>query len=135
MRRTLAALLAALPLLSAACRFDQGHFTMLSDFPVQAVDLPEDEIDRLPYVEASDIVPFIVVLPIGERPSVERALQNALLGTNGDVLVDVTVEKEWFWIPFVYGWQGYHIRGKPVKVLHAPDRPRTRRSRLLQEHR
>ena len=60
------------------------------------------------------------------------ALQSALRKSPGDVLVDVVVEKEWFYVPLVYGYRGYRVRGRPVRVLHAPEREHSRRSRLLQ---
>ena len=124
--------LAALLLCCAGCRFHHGHYAMLADFPIQAVDLDEEQRAAAVEVRGRSLRDVVLFWPTGEHPTIDDALQDALSRTDADALIDVTVEREVFWIPFVYGRSGYHIQGKAVRVLHGPKRPRTRRSRLLQ---
>lgn len=108
----------------ASCRFHVGDFAVFGDFRAEDIDIPDD-VESIPIVEGVDMMNVVIFVPINDPPTVENALKNALESTDGDVLIDVTVEKEWFWIPFIYGWNGYRIRGRPVAVPAAPPRARS----------
>ena len=127
----LASLLLVALLLSMGCRYQVGSFEMLADLPINHVEVPDD-YESVPWTEGVDTVSVFLVFPTSDPATVQGAMQAALAKTHGDVLVDVSVEREWFWIPLIYGYQSLIVRGRPVEVLHGPKRERSRRSRLLQ---
>ena len=49
-------------------------------------------------------------------PTLQEAIDAALARGNGNLMTDVVVEHEWWYLPFLYGQEGWHVRGDVVRA-------------------
>lgn len=92
------------------CVFDLGRFTVLSN---QAVDLRGLELARADLqrgVEGSDGTFWILGVPVGGLPSLDRAVHEALRKGWGDVMLNCRVERV-FWTTVLFSWTSYRVVG------------------------
>jgi hypothetical protein len=65
-------------------------------------------------VEGEDLKHIIILFPTG-MPSPKEAADKAIESTPGAVaLLDGVLEHEWFYVPYVYGYSTYRIKGTPL---------------------
>jgi hypothetical protein len=122
--RAALARLAALGLLVAApgCATEQLRFAALSSDPFPALGYQGDA-PTVPNVSATVRSHIILWIPTNTRtPTLQDAVDSALARGGGDLLVDAEVEHWWVFVPFLYGQEGWTVRGDVVrsKRVEAP---------------
>jgi hypothetical protein len=122
MRRRQAAL-ALLAALFCGCASPSEPFATLAAGPrLLAGDVPE-AATVAHGVEVKQVSHLIFWVPTdGQPPTLEQAVNEALERGRGHLLVNATVERVAWYVPFVYGEYGWIVRGDVVR-LHDP-RPR-----------
>ena len=111
----LAALFVLLVMLPA-CSVRHGDFTVLSSKLVRLSDFELSKADRVKDVEGRDVSHIIVFVPLKSNPSLDDAINDALEKADGDVMTDVVVNYWYWYIPYIYGQQGWRVRGDVVKT-------------------
>ena len=89
------------------CATRLGDFTLLS---TRNVDLDGDYVLVERSVEGEDLVPIVIVFPIG-TPNLENAIDDALKSAGGDLMTDAVLTYNYWYIPYVYGVQRYSVEG------------------------
>lgn len=120
--RTALARLAALGLLLAApgCATQQLRFAALSSEPFPALGYAEDNSHVVAGISASVRSHTILWIPTNTRPpTLQDAIDRALERGGGDLLIDAEVEHWWVFVPFVYGQEGWTVRGDVVRSTSA----------------
>lgn len=118
--RSAAALAVALvvALAETGCVSDQGTLQVVAPRPVQ-LDLREMDLQRASIrrdVRGTETrVTSVLLLPTGESPRLEQAVEDALLDHGGDVMVRARVRTLDFW--FLIGITTLEVRGDVVDLL------------------
>lgn len=118
--RPLAALLAVALAATTGCALQtvpHGRFAALTTRPAPSLGFRiEDGGARVRDVEAVVLSQHFLWMPTRtDPPTVEEAVEEALRRGNGDLLLDVEVDRIFFAIPFVYGQEGWRVRGDVVR--------------------
>ena len=106
-------LIASLALLSAGCTTRLTDFTIIS---TKNIDLSRGaEFVRGPgRVEGVDKKHIIIFIPTGV-PNAKEATDRAIESMPGCVaLLDGVLEYQWFYFPYVYGYNLYRVKGTPL---------------------
>ena len=123
-RRSLAAALVGASLVLAGCAAPPGPpFTALaSDARLLIGDAPRaDLVTR--GIEVRRVSKVIFWVPTSSRePTVMEAVGEALARGNGHLLVNASVKRVAWYVPFLYGEYGWVVRGDVVRLYY----PRTR---------
>lgn len=114
MRYLLATLI--ITLLVSGCVVRQGDFTVLSDKLIDAQNFDLSNAQKTRHVEGKDTSHIIVFIPTKGAGSLEDAISDALAKGDGDVLIDATVYSYYWYIPYIYGQQGWRVEGDVVKT-------------------
>jgi hypothetical protein len=117
----LAALAVALAFALGGCVTDQGTLPIAATRPVQfdltQVDTSKISIER--DVTGSDTrVTSVLFLPTAETPRLERAVEDALVASGGDVMTRARVRTIDWW--FLIGVSTVQVRGDVVDLTGAP---------------
>jgi hypothetical protein len=117
----LAALAVALAFALGGCVTDQGTLPIAATRPVQfdltQVDTSKISIER--DVTGSDTrVTSVLFLPTAETPRLERAVEDALVASGGDVMTRARVRTIDWW--FRIGVSTVQVRGDVVDLTGAP---------------
>jgi hypothetical protein len=126
--RTLAALATAL-LLGAGCAMQtvpHGRFAALTTRPAPSLGFQLDGAPRTRDVEAVVLSQHFLWVPTRtDPPTLAEAVEKALYQGNGDLLVDVEVDRLFFAVPLLYGQEGWRVRGDVVRTQTAvePEAP------------
>jgi hypothetical protein len=99
-----------------ACVINHGDFTVLSNKLFKTTDLHLENAPRQRDVEGTDVAHIICVIPTKVNPSVEAAVDDALMAGNGDVMVNARIESWFFYIPYIYGQEGWSVRGDVIRT-------------------
>ncbi len=59
--------------------------------------------------------PVIIIIPSG-NPSIEDAIENALMKFNGDLMQNVVIYYKWFYIPYIYGEYTFEVKRDVYKL-------------------
>jgi hypothetical protein len=103
-------------MLLSGCVVHHGDFTVLSNKLVRLSDFNLSRADRQKDIEGTDRLHIIFLLPTKGNTTLEEAVDDALGKGNGDVMTDATVH-HWFWyIPYIYGQEGWSVTGDVVKT-------------------
>lgn len=97
----------ALLMLSAAlsgCTTRLWDFTVMStrNVPIDLSTRQEGEGDAMEFI--------VIVIPTGV-PNMKEAVDRAIEDGNGDLLLNARVRYSWWYIPYVFGQEGYHVEG------------------------
>lgn len=113
MRCWILAALAAAAL--TGCRFREGDFTIIANSQIH-LDRVEAARDQQHAAKTSGNAKrhWLFFFPITGPATVDEALAHALESTGGDCMVDAELKSWWWWIPLVYGQDGYTIEGRPI---------------------
>jgi hypothetical protein len=120
--------LAALAILAApllgGCITDQGMLQMVADRPVN-LDLRHVDTDRIEVVHdvvGRDLrVTSILLIPTFDGPRLERAVDDALVRGDGDLMVRTHVHSMDFW--FLIGISSLTVEGDVVRLNAAENTP------------
>lgn len=113
MRKILAVCLVTL---LGACSVNHGNFTVLSNKIVNINDFDLDKADRIKNIKGVDRAHVIMFFPTKSNPNLSDALNEAFRKADGDVMTDVTVTSWGWWIPYIYGQNGWTVEGDVVKT-------------------
>lgn len=96
--------------LVAGCTTTVGRFPLLSTKynEISRVDLTQVEYHR--DVEASDGRVWILFVPLGGAPTIERAVDGCLRSGFGDFMTSAAVDSFW-WSCFFVSYESYRVRG------------------------
>ena len=101
--------------LTSCMTYNHGDFTVLSNKIVNTKDFDMGSAKRIRNVEGEDKVSTIIIFPTGV-PKFSEALNNAFEKTDTDIMTDVNV-KSWSWyIPYIYGEDGWTVKGDAIKT-------------------
>jgi hypothetical protein len=115
MRRAAGGLLALGLVLASGCA-QRASFAALSSTQVPTLGYPAEGARRVPDVAAQVVTHTILWIPTSTRsPTLQDAVDAALERGGGNLLVDATVEHWWVFVPFVYGQEGWRVRGDVVR--------------------
>lgn len=115
---------AAMALATGACAVPQqrGTFAALSTQPAPVFGYQLEGAPRTRNVEAEIVTRTILWVPSRvEPPTLAEAVDEALRRGNGDVLVDAVVDHWWWYIPLLYGEEGWRVSGDVVRI--PPEEP------------
>jgi hypothetical protein len=105
----------AVSVLMSGCTVNHGTFTVASTKLVRLNEFELDKAGRVKGVQGEDVAHIIVFIPTG-TPTLKTAMDNALDQGAGDVLTDVRIETWNFYIPLLYGQNGWSVKGDVVKT-------------------
>lgn len=122
--RTLAPCAAAL-LLAGGCALQSvphGRFATLTTRQTPSLGFQVVGAPRTRDVEAVVLSQHFLWMPTRtDPPTLAEAVEEALHRGNGDLLVDVEVDRLFFAIPLLYGQEGWRVRGDVVRSLPPAD--------------
>lgn len=120
---------ALLPLILLACAgcalqtVPHGRFASLTTRPAPSLGFQVEGAARTRDVEAVVLSEHFLWVPTRtDPPTLAEAVEEALRRGNGDLLLDVEVDRIFFAIPLVYGQEGWRVRGDVVRSRR-PERP------------
>jgi hypothetical protein len=113
--RTAAAL--ALLWLGAGCATTEHlRFAALSSHPVPTLGYPGEKLTRVTDVASTVRSHTIFWIPTNTRtPTLQDAVEGALERGGGDLILDAEVDHWWVVVPFLYGQEGWTVRGDVVR--------------------
>jgi hypothetical protein len=116
MRATLLLLGAAALAAVVGCATTHTRFEALSTQQVPFIGYQLEGARRTPDVVAEVMTQTILWIPTNtESPTLQDAVDAALKRGDGDVLVDAEVEHWWVFVPFLYGQEGWRVRGDVIR--------------------
>lgn len=98
-----------------ACSTHQGNFTILSNRLVDTKNFDLKMAQKNKNIEGEDIKHIIVFFPTGV-PSLGDAINDACRKNDVDLMTDVGVYQTMWWIPYIYGQNGWKIQGDGIKT-------------------
>jgi hypothetical protein len=126
--RPLGTLAAAALLAASGCALQtvpHGRFAALTTRPAPSLGYQVDEAARTRDVEAVVLSQHFLWIPTRtDPPTLAEAVEKALHRGNGDLLVDVEVDRLFFAVPLLYAQEGWRVRGDVVRSQpRAEDEP------------
>lgn len=112
MMKKLAILLA---FLCSACSTNLGNFTVISN---KIVDVKNFDLNKAPqtkHVTGTDEKYIIIFFPTGV-PTLSAAMNDAFRNSDADLLTNASIEKSFFYIPYIFGRSAFTIEGNAVKT-------------------
>ena len=70
---------------------------------------------RLRNIEGKDTAHTIIIVPTG-IPKLSEALNNAFEKSDTDIMTDVNVKKQEWYIPYIYGQSSWIVKGDAIKT-------------------
>lgn len=106
-------------LVGAGCALEtvpHGRFAALTTRAAPALGYQIDEASRTRDVEAVVLSQHFLWVPTRtDPPTLEEAVERALQRGNGDLMVDVEVDRLFFAVPLIYGQEGWRVRGDVIR--------------------
>ena len=103
-------------LTGVGCVVRHGDFTVASTKLFRLSDFELDKADRVKGVEGKDVLHLICIFPTKGNVTIEEAMDNALDQGQGDIMSDVVIKSWSFYVPYIYGQQGWSVKGDVVKT-------------------
>ena len=102
-----------------------GRFAALTTRPAPSLGFQlEDGGARARDVEAVGLSQHFLWVPTRtDPPTPAEAVEEALRRGNGDLLLDVEVDRIFFAVPLLYGQEGWRVRGDVVRSRQRDDEP------------
>lgn len=107
MKKTSIALLVCSLLLLTGCSKRLGDFTVLS---TNNTSLGDSFIRVAQNSKGVHSKPILLIIPLG-APNIEDAVSAALDKYQGEILTDVVVYLDWYYIPLIFGERKYRVIG------------------------
>lgn len=103
----------------AVCLGLSGCMARIMDFTLLStknVNIPGERGAR---VQGEDIANIIIVIPTGQ-PNIKTAVDRAIENGHGDMLADAVISMKSWYIPYIFGQQGFVVEGTIVDTSKAP---------------
>jgi len=100
--------------LFSGCKSRLGDFTLITTKNIDLKNFSTHRDVKAEPVVGEDVKHIIFVFPTGV-PHIKEAVDNALDKGNAYMLVDAALYYESFYIPYIYGYNKFEVRGTPVK--------------------
>ncbi len=100
----------------SGCSVRHGDFSVLSNKLVNVSNFELSKADRAKGIVGEDVQHVIIFIPTSGPPTLEGALDDAIAKGGGDVITDAVVESWGFYIPYIYGQNGWRVTGDVVKT-------------------
>jgi hypothetical protein len=122
------AVLAVSLLVATGCALQtvpHGRFAALTTRPAPSLGFQlEDGGSRTRDVEAVVLSQHFLWVPTRtDPPTLAEAVEEALRRGNGDLLLDVEVDRIFFAVPLIYGQEGWRVRGDVVRSRQRDEEP------------
>lgn len=91
----------------SGCSNNIANFSMVSTTSTNF----DNEYESIGQIEGEDIAHIIIILPTG-KIRIDRAVDNTLLTNGADYITDTVIEFENFYLPYVYGYSKYKVKGE-----------------------
>lgn len=115
MRAAVRIAVASLLVLASGCA-TRSHFVALSTNRVPFFGYQLEGARRVRDVEAEVMTQTLLWIPTNTKsPTLQDAVDAALKRGGGNLLVDAEVQHWWVLVPFVYGQEGWRVRGDVVQ--------------------
>lgn len=99
-----------------------GRFAALTTRTAPSLGFQLDGATRTRDVEAVVLSQHFLWIPTRtDPPTLEEAVEQALRRGNGDLLLDVEVDRIFFAVPLLYGQEGWRVRGDVVRSRRPTD--------------
>jgi hypothetical protein len=99
-----------------------GRFAALTTRTGPALGYQIEGAPRTVGVEAVVLSQHFLWIPTRtDPPTLAEAVEEALYRGNGDLLVDVEVDRLFFSVPLIYGQEGWRVRGDVVRTRRPED--------------
>lgn len=93
-----------------------GRFAALTTRPAPSLGYQLDDSARTRDVEAVVLSQHFLWIPTRtDPPTLAEAVEEALRRGNGDLLVDVEVDRLFFAVPLFYAQEGWRVRGDVIR--------------------
>lgn len=97
-----------------------GRFAALTTRAAPSLGFQVDGAARTRDVEAVVLSQHFLWIPTRtDPPTLQEAVEQALRRGNGDLLLDVEVDRIFFAVPLLYGQEGWRVRGDVVRSRRA----------------
>jgi hypothetical protein len=116
MKKPLSILLLFTLLSLTGCSVRHGDFSVLSNKLTRLSEFEVDKADRVKNVVGKDVQHIVIFFPISGPPTIEGAIDNALEKGGGDLMTDAVVSSWGWYIPYIYGQNGWSVKGDVVKT-------------------
>jgi hypothetical protein len=112
----LAAVCALAAMLPGCATTTHDTFAALSSQRVPYLGYQIDEGTLVPDVAAEIRTQTILWIPTNTRPpTLQAAVDAALKRGRGEILLNAEVDHWWVFVPFLYGQEGWYVRGDSVR--------------------
>jgi len=91
----------------SGCSNNIANFSMVSTTSKNF----DNEYESIGQIEGEDIAHVIIILPTG-KIRIDKAVDNTLLTNGADYITDTVIEIENFYLPYVYGYSKYKVKGE-----------------------
>ena len=111
---------------TAGCTTTRTRLDALSTEQVPFVGYDLEGARRTPDVVAEVMTQTIFWIPTNtESPTLQDAVDAVLKRGGGNVIVDAEVEHWWVFVPFLYGQEGWRVRGDVIQARNPQSQPAT----------
>jgi len=114
-----AVILCALLCCFVGCYVNHGNFTVASNKVFRLSQFEMEKASRAKGIEGESVQHFVFFIPIGTDPTIEGAMDDAMLKGNGDVMTDVNIVYWKISIPIInilYSQHGWSVKGDVIKT-------------------
>jgi hypothetical protein len=102
---------------SAGCATTHTRFNALSTQQVPFIGYEFEGARRTPDVVAEVMTQTILWIPTSTAsPTLQDAVDAVLKRGGGNVIVDAEVDHWWVFVPFLYGQEGWRVRGDVIQT-------------------
>ena len=102
----------------SACGVDHGTLTIVSNKQIDLNNLDIENSQKIENIKGEDQYELIMssIQQGNMKTNINGALSNALTKTKGDLMTNVKVKQNWFFIPPFYTTYGWTVEGDVVKL-------------------
>jgi len=109
-RYAVAIFLMSVIMIASGCR------TRICDFTVMSTKNIPVEFARKGQGEGEDVARIIIIIPTKSQPNLKEAIDQAIESRNGDMLLNAKVYMRNWYIPYIYGENGFTVKGDVVST-------------------
>jgi hypothetical protein len=101
---------------SAGCASRQADLTVLSTRNVDLAKVAAARSSQNPMpATGRDVQHWFLIFPLGSRPDLEDAIDDAMNKANGDCMVDAVIYRGW-WTVLIYTQRNWEVTGRVLNT-------------------